>query len=207
MKQNETESLLALLKKVADLPEYVHRDAIRSIATEWRAKRPLVDDVVSGRTTFEAAIAELIAENKRLTLLNLKGACNSEAFTALAQQTATKVADILTLRSDPSTPRKIDETIDLTETMSFGRRLWVTLKTSLFIGLSVSVGAWLLIGICNTSVYANWPLAIYLGIGLGLVGFLFFFTVGHPLYVISRRQFAAETLQNARFLDAALRHV
>ena len=206
MTKQGNRSLLDLLQEVTNLPEYMRDDAVKNIVAEWRRKSPLVDEVVSGRTTFEGAIAALVEENRQLTYLNRKGACNTPKFEAMAKDTATKFVGILPLVSFRFVPRTGGVEHHLTETVDFSRSVWSTVKINVGMALVAVLLIWGgLSYFAAKELFAYWQWAIIGGIGFGLFLSIGQLLVGYPHYLSDRRALSETTLQRAKFLDAMLK--
>lgn len=100
MANQDNRSLLDTLREVVDLPEYMRADAINHVVAEWRRRSALVEEVVSGKATFEDAVSALVEENSRLRFVRReKGICNSPHFEEVAKETDQKFAGIMPLTS------------------------------------------------------------------------------------------------------------
>lgn len=206
MTSQDNRSLLDLLQEVSNLPEYMRDDAVKNIVGEWRRKSPLVDEVVGGRSTFEGAIAALVEENRKLTYLNRKGACNSPQFEAMAKETATKFAGILPLVSYQFVSRAGVIERHLTETVDFGQSVWRIVKFNVGVALVAVLLVWgSLSYFVAKELFAYWQWAIVGGIGFGLFLSVGQLLVGYPHYLSDRRALAEMALQRARYLDAMLK--
>ncbi len=200
-------SLLDLLQQVVRLPEYTHQDAIRGIVTEWRQKSPLVEEVVSGQTTFETAISALVAENSKLRYFNRRGdACNTPQFEAVAKETERRFAGILPLISYRGCGRSGLTVDDLTSTFDFSRSVCRTFKFTIPVVLSVILLIWA--GLSYFSDQRMWAFgkwALLGGIGFGLFISFGQLTGGYLTRLSERRALAEKTLERARFLDRILK--
>lgn len=206
MASNDDRSLYDLLHEVSRLPEYVRDDAVKKIVAEWRRKSPLVDEVVSGRSTFEGAIAALVEENRRLTILNRNNVCNTPQFEAMAKETAMKFAGILPLVSYRFVPRAGVVERHLTETVDFGQSVWSTVKFNVGTALVTLLLVWGGISyFAEPKLFAYWYWAIVCGIGFGLFLSVGQLLLGYPHYLSERRRLAQRTLEAAKFLDAMLK--
>ena len=202
----DNKSLLDLLQEVTSLPEYMRDDAVKNIVAEWKRKSPLVNEVVSGRGTFEGAIATLVEENRQLRYLNRKGVCNSPQFETMAKETETKFAEILPLAGHRFVPRTGGVTYDLTETVDFGQVVWETVKFNVGMALVTLLLFWGGFSyFAERKLLAYWPWAIVGGIGFGLFLSLGQMLVGYPHYLSDRRVLAETTLNRAKFLDKMLK--
>jgi hypothetical protein len=206
MASQNNSSLYDLLQEVIRLPKYMHDDAVKNIVSEWRRNSPLVDEVVSGKTTFERAIAALVEENKHITYLNRKDACNTPQFEAMAKETATKFAGILPLMSYRFVARADVVECHLTETVDFSKSVWSSVKLN--VGMALLALSLIWVGISYfilKELFAYWSWVIVGGIGFGLFLSVGQLLVGYSQYLSDRRALAEATLQRARFLDAMIK--
>ncbi len=60
--------LINLVRQISCLPAYLHQNAMRGVIDEWRTKRPLINEVAEGRTTFETAVMPLVNLNSKKIL-------------------------------------------------------------------------------------------------------------------------------------------
>ena len=205
---HDERSLLDILQEVASLSEYMRDDAIKNIVAEWRRKSPIVDEVVSGRTTFETAIKALVEENSKLRWLNYRrGVCNSEEFKRMAENSRERFTGILSLSHTyiPFGRVSLPRLDDLTAVVSLKETnfLWQLMVIAI-VAVTPSL-TWIGFGyFLDRKFMAELPWVTIAGLGLGLLlagGLLF---SGFPHYLSRRRWLAQQILERVRFLDAML---
>lgn len=205
MANQDNWSLLDTLNEVSSLPEYIRADAIKNVVSEWRRRSPLVEDVVSGKTTFEDAVSALVEENSRLRFIGGKGICNSSHFEEVVKDTEQKVAGVLSLTGWSLKPRSMT-LLDLREPVSFLRQLLWCVKFNFSMGLGTSLVIWALASyFVEPELVAYWHWAV--GYGAGFATFLTTAQVlfGYPSHLAERRALAEKTMRYAKFLDSMLK--
>jgi hypothetical protein len=206
MADQDSRSLLCLLQEASELPDYIQDDAVTKIVAEWRQRSPLVGEVLNGCSTFEDAIRELVEENQRLTFLNRGRACNTPQFAVMAEKTAKRFDGVLPLESCRFSPRAGTAVCDLTDTLNARSWLWADLKEDISTGVVLMLLLWGGFSyFVAYELFAYWPWAIAIGIGVGLVNTAGCWLLGYPRYLDSRRWLAQETLKWAKFLDTKLK--
>lgn len=204
MVNQDNGSLFDLLQRVASLPEYMHRDAIKNIVTEWRRKSPLVDEVASGHTTFEMAIVALVEENSSLRYFSYrKGICNSPKFETLAKETRTKFAGIVPLLRKLHLGKigEIEVVCDLTEPVHPRLSSWSHVL------LIVGLPCWGASYFADRGLFALWQWPVVASVAIGLLGTIGGLLIGYPLDLSERRELAQKKLEQAKFLDVMFQKV
>ncbi|MFA5986557.1 MAG: hypothetical protein WC819_04405 [Parcubacteria group bacterium] len=203
-------SLLTLLQKVKSLPKYLHQHAIKSIGTKWRKERPLVEDVLSGRTTFEKAITPLVEENTKLTYFSCyDGVCNSEQFDGIVKDCKEKFADILDMEFYEYFGRGGLQTYDLTETVDFTKIFWAEVTFSLKLIAMALIISFVMMGCAEGSIFTPWnivkSLLTVISVGFGLLAIVVRLFFVYPNSLSGRRMYAKKVLKDAQFLDEMFR--
>lgn len=204
MASQDDRSLLDTLREVSNLPEYMRADALKNVVAVWRRRSSLVEDVVSGNTTFENVVSALVEENGRLRFFG-KGICNSPHFEEIAKETEQRIAGVLPLTSWSFKPRSMT-LLDLREPVSFVNQLLWCMKFNFGTGLGTSFVLWALVSyFVEPKVVAYWHWA--LGYGAGFATFITTLQVlfGYPGYLAERRGLAQRTMRDAKYLDSMLK--
>jgi hypothetical protein len=190
------DSLLTLLEKILALPEYLHRNAIKDTFAEWATKSPLVEEVVSGRKTFEEAIMPLIEENRKLRYLSYrKGFYQEPTFETVAKKAITDFDGILpSLHGLPYSLNKDKRNLTFLNFI-----MWV-------IGTMIALSATLLFLVSSSVLIVdNWRPLISIAMFCSLVANIPRTMQERVLtkkFVQWRQESANERLKEVKFLDA-----